>query len=158
MKRRTFIQTSGLAMAGLAAFPAWAMKPKFPIGLQLYTLRDIIMMDPKGVLKMVTDLGYRDFETFGYNDGKLFGMPAKEFSDYVKSLGGRITSGHYGLGKSERMKAMKGTLINEWERAVADAKEVGQEYMALAYLNADERASLDDYKWVCEKINQSGEV
>lgn len=158
MKRRTFIQTSALAAAGLAAMPAWADAGQFAMGLQLYTLRDLINKDPKGVVKMAFDLGYREFEAFGYGDGKLFGMPAREFSDYVKSLGGRITSGHYMLGKSERMKAIKGTLTNDWERAVADAKAVGQEYMVLAFLMPDERTSMDDYKFVCEKLNAASEV
>jgi sugar phosphate isomerase/epimerase len=85
-------------------------------------------------------------------------MAAKEFAALAKSLKLKVTSGHYLLGKSDSTKAMKGTLLNDWERAVADAKEVGQEYMILAYLIADERQSLDDYKRICETINKAAEV
>lgn len=158
MKRREFIQTSALAVAGTMALPAFSMPYDRKIGIQLYTLRDVIFKDAKGVIKKLADLGYQELETFGYNDGALFGMKAKEFGDYVKSLGMRVPSGHYQLGKGERTKAMKGTILNEWERAVADAKEIGQEYMIIAYLNADERTSLDDYKFVCENLNKAGEV
>ncbi len=158
MKRREFIQASALAMAGTMALPAFSMPSKHKIGLQLYTLRDVIGKDPKGVLKQLADLGYQELETYGYRDGMLFGMPAKEFGEYVRSLGMRATSGHYGLGKTERMKEMKGTLSNDWERAAADAKEIGQEYMILAFLTPDERVTLDDYKYVCEKLNKGAEV
>ncbi|NOT73290.1 MAG: sugar phosphate isomerase/epimerase [Cyclobacteriaceae bacterium] len=158
MKRRDFIQTSALAIAGSAiVFPALsAATPKLPVGIQLYTLRDVIMKDPKGVVKMLADLGYKDLETYGYGDGKLFGMPSKEFSDYVKSLGMRITSGHYGLGKAG--VGPMGSIRNGWESAVVDAKEAGQEYMVLAYLTKEERASMDSYKGICDEVNKAAEV
>ena len=160
MKRRDFIQTGALALAGTAALTGTAFS--FPasrkIGIQLYTLRDVISKDASGVLKQLSELGYQELETFGYNDGMLFGMKAKEFGSYVKSLGMSVPSGHYAYGKMERTKNMKGTILNEWERAVADAKEVGQEYMVLAYLGAEERVTMDDYKVVCEKLNGAGEI
>jgi sugar phosphate isomerase/epimerase len=158
MKRREFIQTSALAAAGMMAIPALSMPLDRKIGLQLYTLRDVIFKDTQGILKQVADFGYQELEAFSYNDGKLFGMTARDFGAYVKSLGMRVTSGHYQLGKSERTKAMKGSILNDWERAVADAKEIGQEYMVVAYLNADERKTIDDYKFVCEQLNKASEV
>lgn len=158
MKRREFITTSALAVAGTAAFPAFSLPVKYKIGLQLYTLRDVINKDPKGILKQVADLGYQELEAYGYDDGMLFGMTAKEFSNYAKSLGLRVTSGHYRFGRSEKAKTVKGSILNQWERAVADAKEVGQEYMVVAYLEQDERKTLDDYKFVCEKLNSGAEV
>lgn len=158
MKRREFITASAFAVAGTVALPALSLPADRKIGLQLYTLRDVIGKDPKGILKQVADLGYQELETYGYNDGMLFGMNAKELGDYVKSLGMQVTSGHYQLGKSEKTKAIKGSILNDWERAVADAKEVGQEYMVVAYLNADERVTLDDYKLVSEKLNKGAEV
>src|SRR5882757_23956 len=160
MKRREFIQTGALAVVGTMALPSIAMAANRKVGVQLYTIRDMIGKDKdtKGVLKQVADLGYKEIETFGYGDGMLFGMKAKEFGDYVKSLGMQVTSGHYQLGKNERTSAIKGSILNDWERAVADAKGIGQEYMAVAYLNADERKTLDDYKFVIDKMNKAGEV
>lgn len=160
MNRREFISASTLAVAATAAFNglAFPLPANRKIGIQLYTLRDVIFKDAKSVLKQLSDLGYQELETFGYNDGMLFGMKVKEFGEYVKTLGMSVPSGHYALGKAERSKAMKGTILNEWERAVNDAKEVGQEYMVLAYLADDERKTLDDYKFVCEKLNRAGEL
>jgi len=159
MNRRQFIQRGTLAIAGTAvALPALAKGSRNRIGLQLYTLRDIITKDPKSVLKQVADLGYQDLEVYGYNDGMLFGMKSKEFANYVRSLGMKITSGHYQLGKNEQTAKMKGTILNGWEQACADAKETGQEFMVVAYLNADERQTIDDYRFVCDEMNRASLV
>lgn len=156
MNRREFIQTTSLAAAGAILLPSFALVDKKKIGLQLYSLRDLMPKDPKGTLKMVADLGYKEVETYGYGDGKLFGLSAKEFGSYAKSLGLKIPSGHYSTGQSR--PDAKGTLTNDWERAVADAKELGQEYMIIAWLDPSERKSLDDYKKVCELINKGSET
>ncbi len=155
MKRREFIQTSAMAAAALA-LPSFSFVDKKKIGLQLYSLRDVIKTDPKGVMKKVAEFGYSHVETFDYSDSMLFGMKSKEFGDYCKSLGIKVTSGHYRMGFSNPEK--KGTLSNDWERAVSDAKEIGQEYMNVAWLDPTERKSLDDYKRVCEVTNKAAEV
>jgi len=154
MNRREFIQTTSFAALG-ASLTSFAFIDKKKIGLQLYSLRDMIPQDPKGVLKKVADFGYKELEAYSYSDGKIFGMKYKEFSDYVKGLGMKVTSGHHLLGKSENTKMMKGTVMNEWERAVNDAKESGQDFMVVAFLMPDERK---DYKGVCEALNKAGEL
>lgn len=155
MKRREFIQTSASAVA-IATLPSFMLPPRRKMGLQLYSLRDVINTDPKGVLKKVAEFGYQEVETYNYADGKLFGMKSKEFGDYAKSLKLKIASGHYSTGQTKPND--KGTLTNDWERAVSDAKEIGQEYMIIGWLDPAERQSLDDYKKVCELINARAEV
>jgi sugar phosphate isomerase/epimerase len=151
MKRREFIQTSALTAAGLVSLPSFMQtgKSKSKIGLQIYTLRDTIFKDPKGVLKKVADLGYQELETFAYGDGKIFGMPFNEFGSYVKGLGMEVCSGHYGLDLAKSDK---------WEKAVTDAKSIGQKYMVVAYIQDTERKSIDDYKKVCASLNKAGEI
>lgn len=153
MKRRTFIQSAALAVAGagLATSSSWAAagsKYKNKVGLQLYSLRDLIFKDPKAVLKSVSEFGYKELETFGYNDGKLFGMPVKEYGDYVKSLGMKTISGHYGID----------LLSKNWEQACADAKSLGQEYVVVPWLNKEFYSSLDVLKQTCATINKGAEV
>jgi sugar phosphate isomerase/epimerase len=150
MKRREFIQTASFAAVGLLSLPSFmaAAKGSKGLGLQLYTLRDTIGKDPKGVLKKVSEFGYKEVETYGYNAGKIFGMEFKQFADYVKSLGMRVTSGHYGID----------IIRGDWEKAVLDAKAIGQEFMVCPYLNDNERTSIDDYKKRCEEFNKAGEV
>lgn len=151
MKRREFIQTSAFTVAGLLSLPTFmqAAKAKSAIGLQLYTLRDTIGKDPKGILKQLAGFGYKELETFAYGDGKIFDMPFKEFGSYVKSLGMRVCSGHYGLDLVQGDK---------WEKAVTDAKSIGQSYMVLPYLQEQDRKSIDGYKKLCLSMNKAGEV
>lgn len=151
MKRREFVQTASFAAAGLLSLPSFLAvgKAKKGLGLQLYTLRDTIGKDPKGVLQKVASFGYKNLETYGYNNGKIFGLEFQEFSKYVKDLGMRVISGHYGLSM------IKG---DSWQKAINDAKLAGQEYMVVPYINEPERKSLDDYKRICADLNQAGEV
>src|SRR5689334_14353518 len=128
MKRREFVQTASFAAVGMLSLPSFlaAGKRSKTIGLQLYTLRDTIGKDPKGVLDKVASFGYKELETYGYADGKIFGMDFTEFSKYVKGLGMKVVSGHYGLDK------IKG---DTWKKAVEDAKKNGQPYMVVPYIN-----------------------
>jgi sugar phosphate isomerase/epimerase len=151
MKRRQFIQSSAMGLAGLylasCAKSGVSSDPK--IGLQIYTLRDSIFKDPKGVLAKVASYGYKELETFAYGDGSIFGMPFSEFGKYIEGLGMKVTSGHYGYELASGDK---------WEQAIADAKSIGQEYAIVPWLNEPERASIDSYKKVCENLNKAGEI
>lgn len=151
MKRREFVQTAAFATVGMLSLPSFlaAGKKKGKIGLQLYTLRDTIGKDPKGVLQKVASFGYKELETYGYADGQIFGMDFTEFNKYVKGLGMKVVSGHYGLDK------IKGDI---WQKAVDDAKKNGQNYMVVPYIADTERKSIDDYKKICADLNAAGEV
>jgi sugar phosphate isomerase/epimerase len=160
MKRRQFIQTT-VAASAAALLPSFAFaSPKRKIGLQVWTVRDIIGKDVGGTLKMIADLGFQELELFSYNDGKLFGKSVAEFAKIVKDLGMTMPSGHYGTGilPGPNGQATIGSLSNQWEKAVEDAKTLGHENMVVAYLQAGERKTLDDYKKVCELINKKAEV
>lgn len=159
MKRRRFIQNTSLAAAGTLMLPAivgCANNAQRPIGIQLYTLKDIIRKDVRGTLKKVADIGFKELELYSHADGKIFDMAYGEFNKVVTDLGMSIVSGHYGTGQG--MPGMKGTLVNDWARSVEDAQKVGQKYMIIAYLAQNERNTLDDYKKVCALLNTSNEV
>lgn len=151
MKRREFVQTASFAAVGLLSLPSFlaAGKTQKGLGLQLYTLRDTIGKDPKGVLQKVAAFGYKELETYSYNNGKIFGMDFTEFCKYVKGLGMKVTSGHYGLDM------IKG---DTWVKAVEDAKRNGQKFMVVPYINEPERKTIDDYKKICTALNAAGEV
>lgn len=152
MRRREFIQTVSMAAASTVMLPnlvSAAVKGEKALGLQLYSLRDIIGNDPKGVLQKVASFGYQELEAHSYKDGKIYGMDYSEFCGYAKSLGMKVVSGHYGLDQ------IKG---DTWKRAVEDAKKNGQPLMVVPYLQAEQRQTLDDYKRIIEDLNVAGEV
>ena len=55
------------------------------------------------------------------------------------------------------VKRQKGTMLNDWDKAVDDAAEVGFKYMVCAYFAESERGDLDHYKKVAEELNNAGE-
>ncbi len=78
--RREFIRRAGVGAAGLAlgasltsAAQAAARGKKIPVGLQLYSIRNLCEKDTAGMLKAVSQIGYRGVEFAGY-----YGHSAKE--------------------------------------------------------------------------------
>jgi len=146
MNRREFVQTSAIAVTALA-LPSISFIKKKDIGLQLYSLRDVILKDVPGTLSQVASFGYTELESYGYSDGKFFGLPVAEVGKMVSDLKMRFVSGHFGI-----------ELFPQWERVVNDAKSIGHEYMVVPSLPKNHFSSLDNLKKVCESINKNGEV
>jgi len=161
MNRRTFIERSALVAGGLAFSSLYSCsKPVTtagkPIGIQLYTLREIFEKDVMGTLKLVADTGFTEVETYGHDNGKIFGVSYSDFAAEVKRLGMKIVSGHYGTGQSSPERI--GTPVNQWEKTVNEAKEAGQQYTTIAWLDENERNTLDALKRTCEVMNKAGEI
>lgn len=161
MKRRDFLQRTSVSAAALALLPgATSCLASNGIskayGLQVYTLRDAIQKDFKGTLKRVADIGYNYIELFDYQNGQYFGNSIQETKKIITDLGLKVRSSHILLGKA--MADRKGTMMNDWERTVADAAELGQEYIVCAYLFDNERESIDDYKRYVDLFNEKGEI
>lgn len=150
MDRRKFIQTSAVATAGMMMAPILleAGRKNKNFGLQLYTLRDVIMGDVKGTLSAVAAMGYNEVETFGYGDGKLFGMPTKDFKAYMDSLNVKIVSGHYGLDQA----------ASGWEKCCEDAVTMGQPYVVVPWMEKKYYSSLSELHKTCDLLNKAGEV
>src|SRR5690606_3896426 len=120
MRRREFIHASAAAMAGMLAVPALGepAAKKNKIGIQLYTLKDVINDDPKGILRQLASFGYKELETFGYQDGKLFGLTVAVCGNEVRALGMQAVSGHFGIA----------IVRNYLESTVADANALSHKY------------------------------
>src|ERR1051325_5440560 len=69
MKRREFLATTGVGLAGAMVLPRWASaRAPRAIGLQLYTLRNEMQKDFDGTLQQVAAIGYKQVEFAGYFD------------------------------------------------------------------------------------------
>lgn len=101
LSRRQALKAGALATAGLlvSRLDALAASPK-KVGLQLYTLREQMGKDPVATLKKVAEIGYKEVESFGYQDGTFFGKTPKEYAALLKDLGLSAPSGHYMTGLS----------------------------------------------------------
>jgi sugar phosphate isomerase/epimerase len=148
LTRKEFLKAGALAIAlPLLSRNVLVAKPPKNVGLQLYTLRNLMAKEPRETLKKVANIGYKEVETYGYADGKYFGMAPKEFRSYLNSLNLTTPSGHY----------MPDQIKKGWSQTVEHAAEAGQKYMMCAFIMPNER-TLDDYKKFIDLFNQAGET
>jgi len=161
MQRRTFLNITALSAAGTLTAPKLFGNP-YPfdkineIGIQVYSVRQALRNDFAGTLSKLAAIGYNYVELFAYNDGKYFGIPVKEVKNILDGEGLKVRSSHTGTGVNN--PNAKGTLTTDWERAVEDAKTLGQEYIVCAYLQDFERKTLSQYQKNAELFNKSAEV
>lgn len=151
--RRKFLQQSSLLTAGLFINKEEWFKKNSPIGVQLYTLRNEMSKDPKGSLEKIAKLGYNNVETYGYKEGKWFGMNPAEFTEVLKANRLISTSGHTFPGGY----FIKDGWEDGWKQAVTDAKAIGQEWIVVPYLE-DKHRSIDSYKVIADGLNKAGEI
>src|SRR6185437_377847 len=101
--RRTFLRNSGAFAATGLLFPQltratgiFDRKATRPIGLQLYTLGNLMTTDPHGTLQKLAAIGYQEVESAGSQKGNFYGFTPKEFSAMVKTAGMHWRSAHVG--------------------------------------------------------------
>src|SRR5215212_12110342 len=112
-------------------------------GLQLYTLRDELPKDPKGILTQVASFGYKQIESYEGPKGFFWGMKNTEFKKLMDDLGMTLVSSHVDINK-------------DFERKAAEAAEIGMKYLICPHLGAQKK--IDDFKKFAETFNQRGEV
>lgn len=154
--RRTFIKNAGIAAAGAMILPSFACTPAAAkaVGLQLYTLRDVLPKDVKGVIEKVAKAGYKEVETYGYTaQGGFWGLDAKTFKTLLSDNGLKAPSGHFGLDGFIR----SGNL-NELKPLIEGAATVNMSYLTCPYLDGSLRNSLDDYKKISGRLNEAAEL
>ena len=118
-------------------------QPLTTFGLQLYSLRDDLPKDPKGILKQVSSFGYKQVESFEGSKGIFWGMPHTEFKKYMDDLGMTIVSSHCNIEK-------------DFEKKAAQAGEIGMKYLIAPYIGAQK--TVDDYKKYADKFNSLGDI
>lgn len=149
--RRSFLKATGTLASGLLIgrsafsmndFSTSARIKKF--GLQLYSLRNDMPNDPKGVLKQVAAFGYKQIESYEGKQGMFWGMTNKEFKKYMDELGMTIVSSHCNIN-------------SDFETKAAQAGEIGMKYLICPSLGGANK-SIDDFKRAAEKFNACGDI
>src|SRR5512133_3735151 len=147
--RRDFIKSSAIIAAAAMVSPITAFTPaKKTIGLQLYTVRDLIQKDLKSTLEKVAKIGYTSLEAAGYNvsDGKFYGMVLKAFVKLIGDLGMKLNSSHTTFGPEGA------------DKVIGDAAEAGVKYIVYPFLAEKFRTNLDGWKATADKFNKLGEI
>lgn len=153
--RRVFLQQSGLLSAGLMLEPQSLFKIHQPVGLQLYSLRDVIQKEPRSVIKKVAAAGYKEVEMYGLSaDNKFYGLTVNEFSMLLKDNNLKSPSGHY---------APEDFLYNngngdDVKNFCEVGNVLGNHYIIIPWLKEEKRKTIDQYKALAERINLAGEI
>ena len=159
--RRDFVHLMGAMAAGSLILPSWACKSGESgsaagavveevvkgsldaFGLQLYTLRDVLPKDPKGVLKQVASFGYKQVEGYEGKDGMFWGMGHTGFKEYMDELGLNMVASHC-------------SIEGDFETKAAQAGEIGMKYLICPWIGPQK--TLADYKKFADKFNECGEI
>ena len=183
--RRDFIKKASVLMAGGVAAPLLSSCvvthihththnhtvniPNFPgylggdavksskyLGLQLYSLRDMVRDD--GIIKtlqLVAKMGYNSLETADYNNGKLYGIDPAEFRKIVSDLGMKVTSSHL----MRNLTNNRDEDMAWWDRATEAHAAAGMKYMVIPMSPLDgEGATMDNVKRYADYFNAVGLV
>ena len=182
--RRKFIQETSALFLGAIALPKLSSARFLPqthkaIGLQLYTLGDLMTTDPNGTLKKLAAIGYTELESAGSNKGNYYGFKPKEFATIVKDAGLHWRSAHVGgapftmeqilkMAKtaqdSARIKAMAdrfknmGKMLNlkdNHQQLADDAAEGGISYLVCSSIPV---STLDEIKTAVDVFSKAGEA
>ncbi len=157
--RRNFLGLSTMAFAAgaLALRPqtAAASPLGLPLGLQLYSVREMLATDYLGTLKQLSAIGYQEVEAAGF-----FGKTPAQVREAMSAARLSLVSAHYSsndLGKS-------------FDDTVAFCKALGLEYLICSFPGIKdpsrvkdhshagvlEAFTLEDYRWNAENFNAWG--
>jgi len=149
--RRTFLKATG-AVAAAACVGVDSLTAKtldLPLGLELYSVRDMLAKDFEGTLAKVRAAGYTVMEAAGY-----YNRSAADFRKAMDNAGMRCVSTHHALNVLE-------TELDKW---IEYGHTLGLEYIVCSSsggMHRDPAAkggpTLDDWRWIAGEFNRIGE-
>jgi len=159
ISRRSFIKTSGLAVASASlASPLFSFaKSKGILGIQLYSVRDDMKKDPLGTLKQIAGIGYKNVEHANYKERKFYGYTPAEFKKILADMGMKMPSGHTKLAM-EHWDESKKDFTDTWKYTVDDAATAGQQYVVSPWLDEEIYKTEDSLKQFMDIFNKCGEL
>jgi sugar phosphate isomerase/epimerase len=158
LSRRNFLKTSGYSLISAAILGnlplslsgCGNMMGKLSFGFQIWTIREKLIADFPGTLKMMADSGYKEVEMcspLGYGFDSLHAIKGPEMRKIIEDAGLTCTSSHYSMGE----------LRDHLDNRIQWAHDLGMEQMILASFWLPENASVDDYRKACDELNSIGE-
>jgi sugar phosphate isomerase/epimerase len=148
MTRRDFVRLgAGVAAACEGVERLEAATMKMPIGLQLYSVRELLPKDFAGTLRKVREAGYTRVEAAGYYD-----KTAVDFRHAMDDAGLRCVSAHH------PMSALRPQL----DKLIEYGQKLGLEYIICSWTDHRDPAAkgpmtLDDWRWAAGEYNRIGE-
>jgi len=146
INRRTFLGTAATVSAAtlLTSKMGWAAGDHKidKVGLQLYTVRDLMKTDFDGTIAKVAQVGYKEVEFAGY-----FGHTPQQVRAACDKNGLTPVSTHVQYDE----------LDAKFPQVVEDSKAIGLGYIVCPWIPEELRKSPDIWKQAAEKFNHCGE-
>jgi len=144
VNRRDFLKKAGALTAGAFALNQTDLFAGTiqQFGVQLYSVRDVLPKDHRGVMEQLAKMGYQKFESYAGDKGFLWGMKPKEMKSFLNGIGVKMVSTHFDMNK-------------DLAKSIEDGAEAGLQYLLCPYIGAQK--SMDDWKRIADKFNQAGE-
>ncbi len=144
--RRKFVKTAGVASAAslLAGKFSWAAAEHRieKVGLQLYTVRDLMKDDFDGTIAKVAAIGYKEVEFAGY-----FGRTGQQVRAVCDKNGLSPVATHVQYDE----------LDDKFPSVIETSKAIGLKYIVCPWIPEDLRKSPDIWKQAAAKFNHCGE-
>lgn len=165
--RRNFLRTAGLGVSAALLSPHFfscqtaksGNSPFHNIGLQLFSLRDMMAEDPIKTLETVAKIGYKHVETFGVDAaaGKYWNLTIAELKKVLDDNNLKSHSGHYDMSK---YLSRNHTDKENIEKYIEIAHQLGQTYIVAPVTPMDDLNNLkvEDYQYAAEQLNKAGEM
>lgn len=152
MKRRTFLQTTGVAgLLTVLGRPAWAVSADNryakTLGLQVYTVRNQLAKDIPGTIQAIAAAGYYQVELMNVAD-------ADQYLPIVKDNGMVVTSAFIDW---RAMTTPDAADVVPIEKQIEQAKQHGIHYLVFGYIGKGHRETADQLKTLAERANKAGE-
>ncbi|PYV64560.1 MAG: hypothetical protein DMG95_04130, partial [Acidobacteria bacterium] len=149
MDRRAFLGSTA-AVALVSRFGWAASEHRIEkVGLELYTVRDLLSKDFEGTLAKVAKIGYKEVEFAGYlNDLPNLKPAPKRAREILDGDGLTAPSAHvaYNILSPEM-----------WPKAVEISKILGHEYIVNPSIDRELTKTSDGWKRAAETFNRAGE-
>lgn len=147
--RRSFLKASGTLAATtcLGVRDLFPEQPHVPIGLQLYSVRNLLPKDFEGTLRQVAADGYREVEAAGY-----FDKTAADFGNALQKAGLKCISTHHPLAQ----------LKTQLDPLIEYGQALGLQYMICSWAGVHRDPArtgdlnLDDWRYVADQFNTIG--
>ena len=160
ISRRSVLKTASASAAWAvlwnSASQLMANSLGLPIGLQLYSVRDLLPNDYEGTLRQLSAMGYREVEAAGF-----FGHSASDVKQLMDKAGLRCVSAHYPLAQ----------LAPHVDEVIQFGKDLGLQYIICSSPALPdsspakpggpaaniEAMTLNDWRWNADQFNRLGE-
>lgn len=139
MNRREFLELAAAGPLGARASRSRESRRLERVGVQLYTVRDLMQANVRATLELVARVGYQEVEFAGY-----FDTPPDRLRRWLDDFGLAAPAAHVPL--------IEGKLGGIFDAA----QELGHRYLVQASIPVSQLGSPDAYRRVAESLNHAG--